>query len=109
MSTAIEETVKALVAFEADLDKAKADALDAKRRAIKEASDWADSARAATITKAQGLAAGRVAKAKEDAEAEAEKIRKKGESDLRAFESSISKRKAEAADLVASRLLGEVS
>jgi vacuolar-type H+-ATPase subunit H len=107
MSTAIEATVKALVEFEAELDRARAEASDARRKATKDAGDWTEAARASAVAKAQEMAAERVAKAKEDAEAEAERIRKKGEADLKAFESSISKHRSKAADLVASRLLGE--
>lgn len=107
MSSAVEQTVKALVEFESELDRARADATESKRRASKDAADWAESAKASAVSKAQEIAAQRLAKAKGDAEAEAEKIRKKGESDLRAFEGSISKHRAEAAKVVAARLLGE--
>ena len=107
MSSAIEETVKALVEFEARLESAKAELLDAGRRATKEAMEWADGAKASAISKAQDVASANVAKASGEAEAEAERIRGKGESDLRAFESSISKNRNRASELVASRLLGE--
>lgn len=107
MSSAIEQTVKALVEFESQLDSAKKELLDAQKKTLKEATDWADSAKAAAIAKAQEIASRNVARAREDAEAEAVRIRQKGESDLRAFESSIAKSKARASDLVAARLLGE--
>jgi len=109
MPSAIESTVKALVEFEAELDRAKAEASDAKRRTMKEAADWAEEAKASAISKAQAMASSGVSRAREDAEAEADAIRKKGDSDLKAFESSISKNKARAAELVAARLLGESS
>jgi len=107
MPSAIESTVKALVEFEAELDRAKAEVSEAKRRTMKDAVDWAEEAKAAALSKAQSIAAAGVSKAKEDAEAEAATIRRKGESDLRAFESSISNNGAKAAKLVAARLLGE--
>ena len=107
MGSAIEATVKALVEFEAELDRAKADAAEAKRKTSKEAFDWAEAARSSAISKAQEMASRNVARAKEQAESEADAIRKKGESDLRAFEGSIGKRKDKAAELVAERLLGE--
>jgi vacuolar-type H+-ATPase subunit H len=107
MSSAIEETVKALVEFESELDAAKTDISEAKARTMKNAANWAEAAKASAVSKAQEIASKTVAKAREDAEAEAAKIRKKGESDLKAFESSISKHKSKAAELVASRLLGE--
>ncbi len=107
MTSAIEDTVKALVEFESELDKARAEITEAKRRAMRDATEWAEAARASAVSKAQEIASQRVAKAREEAEAEAERIRKKGDSDLKAFESSISGRRGQAAQLVASRLLGE--
>lgn len=107
MTSAIEDTVKVLIEFESELDRAKVEATEAKRRTSKEAADWAEAAKNEAISKAQEIAIQRVAAARRDAESEAARIRKKGESDLEAFESSISKRRSEAAELVASRLLGE--
>ncbi len=106
MSSSIEGTVKALVEFESEMDRAKAEVSEAKKRTAKDAADWADEAKASAIAKAREVASQMVDKAKKEAEEEARKIRKKGESDLEAFESSISKHKSKAADLVASRLLG---
>lgn len=107
MSSAIEETVKALVEFEAELERAKAEVSEAKRRTMKDAADWAEEAKVSAVARAQEIASQRVDRAKREAEAEAEKIRKKGESDSKSFEISISKHKLKAAELVASRLLGE--
>jgi vacuolar-type H+-ATPase subunit H len=107
MSSAIEDTVKALVEFESELEKAKAEAGEAKRRVAKDAADWAEAARSSAISRAQEIGTQKVADAKAEAEAEAEKIREKGLSDLKVFESAISRRKTKAAELVASRLLGE--
>lgn len=107
MTSAIEETVKALVEFESELEKAKGEGLEARRKTAKDAVDWAESARAAVVSKAQQVAEQRVGKAKQEAEAQADKIRKKGEADMKSFEDSISKHKSKAADLIASRLLGE--
>ena len=107
MSSAIEQTIKALVEFEAQLDSAKAELLEASKKATKEASDWAESAKSAAISKAQEMASQNVAEANEEASAEADRIRKKGDSDLKAFESSIARNKRKASELVASRLMGE--
>lgn len=93
--------------FEAQLDGAKAELLDAGKRASKDAADWAGAAKTSAISKAQELASGRVASAKAEAEAEASRIRAKGESDLKEFESSIAKKKGKAAEVVVSHLLGE--
>jgi len=109
MSSAIEQTVKALVDFESELGRAKAEASDAKRKAAKDALDWADSAKSSAIQKAHEIASARVSAAKEDAEAQADAIMKKGESDLKSFEGSISKNRSKAAELVSARLLGESS
>jgi len=109
MGSAIESTVKALVEFEAELERAKAEVSDAKRKTMKVALDWADQAKASALVKAQAIASQRLAKAKEEAETEAAAIRNKGESDLKAFESSISKYRSKAAELVAAKLLGETS
>jgi len=107
MSSAIEETVKALVEFEAELDSAKAEVLEVKRKTMKDATDWAEGARASAISRAQEIASARVARAKQEAEADARRIKEKGESDLRAFESSMSRNKSKATEVVKSRLLGE--
>jgi vacuolar-type H+-ATPase subunit H len=107
MSAAIEQTVKALVEFEAQLDGAKAELVEAGKRAAKEAAEWAEAAKATAISKAQEIAARNVARAKEEAESEAESIRKKGDADLKSFESSITKNRAMATEMVVARLLGE--
>ena len=107
MSSAIEQTVKALVEFEAQLDSAKAEMAEAGKRATKEAVEWAEAAKAAAISKAKGIASQNVAKARDQAESEADSIRKKGEADLKAFENSIARNRERAAELVAARLLGE--
>jgi vacuolar-type H+-ATPase subunit H len=106
MSSTIEATVKALVEFESDLERAKGEASEAKKRTAKDAAGWAEAAKSSAISKAQEIASRRLADAKAEAESEAERIREKGVSDLKAFESSISRHKPKAAGLVASRLLG---
>ena len=107
MSSAIEETVKALVEFESELERAKAGVAEGKRRAVKEALDWAESAKVSAISRATEISTRQVAEAKDQAEAEAKRIREKGESELKAFEGSILRHKPKAAELAASRLLGE--
>lgn len=107
MSAAIEQTVKALVEFEAQLEAAKAELVEAGKRATKEAAEWADTAKASAISKAQEIASQNVAKAREQAESEAKSIRDKGDAELKSFESSIAKNREKAIELVAARLLGE--
>ncbi len=106
MSSAIEQTLKTLVEFEAALDRAKGEASDSKKKLVKDAADWGESAKAAAISKAQELASARMDRARKEAEKEAESIRKSGEASLKTFESSISRRRQKAADHVVARLLG---
>ena len=107
MTSAIEETVKALVEFESELDRAKAEVSAAMAKTMKDAMDWADAAKASAVSKAQEIASQKVAMAKAEAEAEAKKIRERGEVALKGFEDSITRHRAKAAELAASRLLGE--
>jgi len=109
MSSAIEQTVKALVEFEAQLDLAKAELFEAGKKAAKEAADWSEAAKASAVSRAQEIASQKVAVAREEAQAEADRIKKKGDADLKAFENSIAKNRGKAAELVAARLLGESS
>jgi vacuolar-type H+-ATPase subunit H len=104
--SAIEETVKALTEFESELEGAKALAEDSIKKMVKEAGEWAASARADAAAKSQEMASHILAKARADAEAEAVKIKEKGEGTLRALESSLSKRRRKAKDHVVSRLMG---
>ncbi|MDV3244295.1 MAG: hypothetical protein LYZ66_03855 [Nitrososphaerales archaeon] len=107
MTQIIEDTVKTLTAFEADLDRAKAEVLEAKKKMIKDAAGWAESSKERAISEAQKLAAQRLSKARQEAEAEAAEIRRKGQAATKQFAESISRHKKEAADLVVRRLLGE--
>lgn len=107
MASVIEETVKALVEFESQLDRVKAESADAKKKMVKDATDWSESSRSAAISKAQELASSRLAKAREEADADAAQIKKKGEGSLKSFEASLSKHKSKASEVVAARLLGE--
>ena len=107
LPSAIEQTVKALVDFESALDAAKAEISEAKRKAMKDALDWAEDAKSSAIAQATEIATRRVAEAKAEAQAQAKSIREEGESELKAFEASISRHEAEAAEFAASSLLGE--
>ena len=108
MVSVVETTVKALIEFETELETAKAEAQEAKAKLVKDAVGLAESARAGAVSKAQQQASERLASARAEAEVEAESIRKKGESSLKSFEESISKRKAKATEGIVGRLLGEV-
>ena len=107
MPQSIADTVKALTEFEADLDKVKTGAMEAKKKLIKDAADWAEAARNSAIAEAQALASRRLSEARSEAEAEAEGIRRKGQAETKKFAESISKHKKEASELVLRRLLGE--
>jgi len=107
MSRAVEETIKALVEFESALDGVKSESAESKKRMIKDAGEWAASAKNKALAKAREIAAQRLAAARREAEAEAESIRRRGESEMKRFEESISRRKKDATELVTKRLLGE--
>jgi vacuolar-type H+-ATPase subunit H len=107
MTTIVEDTVKALMEFEAELDKINSAASDARKKLVKDASDWAESAKTSAVSKAQETAAGRISSARAEAEAEAVGIRKKGSDSLEKFEGSLSKHMAKSVELVVSRLMGE--
>lgn len=107
MSSAIETTIKALVEFEAELDKGKAEATESKKKLIKETTDWAAAAKSKAIAEAQRMASDHLAKARAEAEAEAESIRAKGRASLKTFEETISKHKAKAVEKATALLLGE--
>jgi vacuolar-type H+-ATPase subunit H len=107
MSNVIEETLKALTEFESQLNSARTDASEARRQMVKNAAEWAESAKAKAIASARRIASETASKAREEAEREAESIRKKEQATLKVFEGSMSRRKSEAAELVADRLLGE--
>lgn len=107
MGSLIEATVKALIEFESELDRIKAEALESKKKMIKDAVGLAESARLVAISKAQQQVSERLAKAKAEGESKAESIRMNGDSSLKSFEATISRRKAKAIEKVVGRLLGE--
>jgi len=107
MSSTIEDTVKALVEFEGELDSAKSDAMDAKKAMAKKASDWADAARAKAVAEAQKIANDMISNARLSAEKEAEAMAKKGASALKTFEAKITVHEKKAASRVVARVIGE--
>jgi len=106
MTQVIEEAVKALAEFEAELDRIKTDASEAKKRLVKAAADEAEKARGDALAKAQELADERVKVAKQAAERDAAEIAKRGEESLNRLKAATLKRKAEAVELAVRRLLG---
>jgi vacuolar-type H+-ATPase subunit H len=107
MPQTIADTVKALTEFEAELDRVKTEAMEAKKKLIKDSADWAEAAKNSATAEAQKLASGRLSQARMEAEAEAEEIRTKGQAETKKFAESISRHKKEASELVLRRLLGE--
>jgi vacuolar-type H+-ATPase subunit H len=107
MPQTIENTVKALTEFEAELDRVRTEVLETKRKMVRDAGEWAESAKTAAIDAAQKLADQRLSQARSDAEAEAAEIRKNGQVATEKFEESISKHRKEAVEHVLRRLLGE--
>lgn len=107
MGSQIEATVKALVEFDSELDRIKAEALEVEKKMVKEAAGLAESAKSTAISKAQQQVSERLVKARAEGEGKAESIRTNGESSLKSFEATISKRKTKAIEKVVGRLLGE--
>jgi vacuolar-type H+-ATPase subunit H len=107
MPQTIADTVKALTEFEAELDKVKTEAIEAKKKLIKDSADWAEAARNSALAEAQELASKRLSEARTQAEAGAQEIRKEGQVATKKFAEAISKHKKAASDLVLRRLLGE--
>ncbi len=107
MPQTIADTVKALTEFEAELDKVKIAAMEAKKKMVQDSGDWAEAAKSRALAEAQRLASERISRAKAEAETEAEEIRKKGQASTNKFADSIAKHKKEASELVLQRLLGE--
>jgi vacuolar-type H+-ATPase subunit H len=107
LSSPVETTIKALIEFESELDRTKTEVLEVKKVMIKDAQDFAESAKSSVVLRAQQQALEMLTKARAEAEGEAASIRKKGESALKSFEESISRKKARAVTEVVGRLLGE--
>jgi vacuolar-type H+-ATPase subunit H len=107
MTSAIEQTVKALTEFEAELDVAKAGAGESRKRMVRDAVELSDSAAKVALDKARSIASETVERARKEAESEADSIRKKGRSTLDKYGEVISKNKREAVEHVVRRLLGE--
>src|SRR2546428_7893514 len=99
MAQVIEEAVKALAEFEADLDRIKSDASDAKKRLVKAAADEAEKAKIDALAKAQELANERVRVAKQEAEREAGGGAEKGGGTLDPPKTAAPKRQEEAGRL----------
>ena len=107
MSGLVEETLKALAEFESELERAKADAMEARRQMIKNAADWAESAKGNAIRAAKVIASEDVSKARRVAESQAEKIKHDSQESLRGFENTLSQNMKDGTELVLKLLLGE--
>jgi len=107
MSSPVEEAVKVLAEFEADLERIKAESVDAKKRLSKLVADEGDKAMKLALAKAHDVAAKQVQKAREDAEQEASSIADRGNEELSRLKERISKRSEEALRLVSEHLLGD--
>ena len=109
MTQAIEETIKALTEFEAELEKVKAGANDAKKAMVKNAGDWADAARDEAIAEAQKVAEQKLSAARTEAENEIESIRNASQKSLDDLTRSIANHREQAVQLAMKRLLGEIA
>ncbi len=107
MSSVVEEAIKVLAAFEAELDRVKLEATEAKKRLMKVAVDQGERARDDALAKARSMAEERIRKARQDAEAEASVILEKGQSSLASLNSRISEKSDIALELITKHLLGD--
>ncbi len=107
MSSVVEEAIKVLAAFEAELDRVKLEATEAKKRLMKVAVDRGERARDDALAKARSMAEERIRKARRDAEAEASVILEKGQSSLASLNTRISEKSDVALELITKHLLGD--
>jgi vacuolar-type H+-ATPase subunit H len=107
MAQTVEDTIKALKEFEQDLDRVKATVADAAKKMVKDARDWADSARAAALVEAKKSADLALERAKEEAAHEVHKIGEGSHESLQTLKQTMAAHKIAAAELVLKRLLGE--
>jgi vacuolar-type H+-ATPase subunit H len=105
LTQTVEETLKALTEFEADLDKIKSQASAAKQKIFKMVEADALAARASAMESAQSLAKERLESARQAAETEADALRKRGEHSLKKFKDKITKKKDDAVEEVLRQLL----
>jgi vacuolar-type H+-ATPase subunit H len=106
-ASTVEQVVKVLMEFEAELDKIKVEAVDTRKRLSKLAAEEGEKAKQQSIEKAQRTAEESVKKAREEAEREADHILTKGEESLKETREKISGNKSQAAQYVLKNLLGE--
>src|SRR2546428_12241943 len=106
MTQALEEAVKALAEFEAELDRIKTDASEARKRLVKTAADEAEKAKGDAVAKAQELADGRGKVAKQEAEGEAAEIGKRGGESLNPVKAATLERKEGAGEFGVRRVPG---
>jgi vacuolar-type H+-ATPase subunit H len=107
MAQTVEDTIKALKEFEQDLDGVKATVADAGKKMVKDARDWADSARAAALVEAQKAVDLALERAKEEAADEVHKIGEGSQESLQTLRQTMAVHEIVAAELVLKRLLGE--
>ncbi len=107
MSSVVEEAIKVLAAFEAELDGVKLEATEAKKRLMKVAVDQGEKARDDALAKARSVAEQRIRNARRDAEAEAAVIVEKGRSSLVSLNARISEKSDVALELITKHLLGD--
>ena len=107
MSSVVEKAVEVLAAFENELDKVKAEAIESKKRLLRVAADEGDGARKEALATAQALAEERISRARQEAETEASVILQKGKNSLKSLNLRIAKKSDEALELVTKHLLGD--
>jgi len=106
MPQVIENAIKALSEFEAELERIRFQVSEAKKRLVNTAAEEGEVAKKEALASAQSISDERVRAAMQEAQREAESITRKGEDSLKRLKATISKRKNEAIELAVRRLLG---
>jgi vacuolar-type H+-ATPase subunit H len=106
MAQAIEDTIKALTEFEAELDKVKTDGAEARKNLLKGVAEWAETAKNEAVTEARRTADQTISGARAEAQKGAESIRETGKNSLVSLKETMNSHRDEAVQLVKKRLLG---
>jgi vacuolar-type H+-ATPase subunit H len=105
LSSVVEEAIKILVNFEAELDKIKEQVMEAKKDLMRTSSEEGEKARKEVLARVQVIAEENIRRAREEAEREAKSILFKGEESLKVLREKISRRNKDAIELVVKYLM----
>ncbi len=107
MTSAVEDAIKVLEGFESELERIKEEAIEAKKSLLRKVSEEGENAKKEALDSVQSISGERIAKARAEADREASLIMAKGEQSVRKLREQISRKSAEAVELVVKELLGD--